>query len=60
MEKEMEEDGSAEMFEQSQQAQNGQTAPEMEPEDNTVEGDSSESPTPQLDADVEKYTMGYK
>ena len=59
MDKEMEEDGSSEMFDQMQQGQNGQSAgSELEPEDNTIDNEPTESPTPQLDADVERYSMG--
>ncbi len=56
MDKEMEKDGSAEMFEQMQQAQSG--VPPQEPVDNTYEQDGSqqESPTPELDAQLDKYS----
>jgi hypothetical protein len=58
MNKEMEEDGSVEMFNQMQQGQQG-GAPAAEPIDNTVEIDNQqESPTPQLDSEVEKYSSG--
>jgi hypothetical protein len=54
----MEEDGSVEMFNQMQQGQQG-GAPAAEPIDNTVEIDNQqESPTPQLDSEVEKYSSG--
>lgn len=57
MNKEMEDDGSVELFNQMQQAQGG--APAAEPIDNTVEVDNQqESPTPQLDSEVEKYSSG--
>jgi hypothetical protein len=57
MDEEMEKDGSSEMFQQAQQAQSGQTPPEMEPVDNTGSSEQTESETPQLDAQVEKYSM---
>jgi hypothetical protein len=53
---EMEKDGSSELFQQAQDAQNPQQGPE--PVDNTIENAPTESPTPQLDAEVEKYSMG--
>jgi len=53
---EMEEDGSSEMFQQMQDAQNPQQGPE--PVDNTIENVPTESPTPQLDAAVEKNSLG--
>ncbi len=60
MDKEMEKDGSSEMFDQMQQAQNGgmmQQEPTSPPVDNTYEADDSqESPTPQLDAEFNKYS----
>ena len=56
MDKEMEKDGSVEQYEQMQQAQQGGMIPQP-PVDNVTESDSTqESPTPQLDADVEKYS----
>jgi len=56
MSKEMEKDGSTEMFQQMQDAQNPQQGPE--PVDNTIENSPTESATPQLDAQVEKFSMG--
>ena len=53
---EMEEDGSSEIFQQAQDAQNPQQGPE--PVDNTIENAPTESPTPQLDAAVEKNSLG--
>ena len=51
--KEMEEDGSTDMMAQAQQADAG-----VEPVDNTVDRLPTESPTPQLDAEVEKFSAG--
>jgi len=56
MANEMEEDGSSDLFQQAQDAQNPQQGPE--PVDNTIENDPTESPTPQLDAAVEKNSLG--
>jgi hypothetical protein len=59
MDKEMQEDGSAEQYEQMQQAQQGggDQQPEQEPVDNVSErDDSGESPTAQLDSEVEKFS----
>jgi hypothetical protein len=56
MAKEMEEDGSTEMFQQMQAAQNPNQGPE--PVDNTVDNNPTESPTPELDSQVEKFSMG--
>jgi hypothetical protein len=56
MDKEMEEDGSTEMFQQMQAAQNPNQGPE--PVDNTVDNNPTESPTPELDSQVEKFSMG--
>jgi len=53
MDKEMEEDGSSEMMAQAQQADAG-----VEPVDNTTDRMATESPTPQLDSEVEKYSVG--
>ena len=53
MDKEMEEDGSTDMMAQAQQADAG-----VEPVDNTVDRLPTESPTPQLDAEVEKFSAG--
>ena len=56
MDKEMKDDGSAEMFDQMQQQQQGGVPPQ-EPIDNTYDADTSqESPTPELDAQVDKYS----
>jgi hypothetical protein len=56
MAEEMEKDGSSDLFQQSQDAQNPQQGPE--PVDNTIENVPTESPTPQLDAAVEKNSLG--
>ena len=57
IEKEMEKDGSADQFQQAQQMQNGAMQQPQEPVDNTIEQDENqESATPQLDAEVEKYS----
>jgi hypothetical protein len=57
MDKEMEKDGSVEQYEQMQQAQNGGQQIQQEPVDNVSEReDTQESQTPELDADVEKYS----
>ena len=57
MDEEMEKDGSAEMFQQMQQGQMGGGMAPQEPIDNTYDNDESqESPTPQLDTEVEKYS----
>jgi hypothetical protein len=53
---EMEEDGSSDLFQQAQDAQNPQQGPE--PVDNTIENAPTESATPQLDAAVEKNSLG--
>jgi hypothetical protein len=56
MDKEMEKDGSVEQFEQMQQQQNGGMIPQP-PVDNTIENDNQqESPTPQLDSQVDRYS----
>jgi hypothetical protein len=56
LEKEMKNDGSLEQYEQMQQSQNGGMQ-QQEPVDNVTEReDSQESPTPELDADIEKYS----
>ena len=56
MDKEMDKDGSTEQFEQMQQQQNGGMVPQP-PMDNTVENDTQqESPTPDLDSEVENYS----
>jgi hypothetical protein len=54
MDKEMEEDGSLDMAAASQDA----TETNVENVDNTVERLPTESPTPQLDSEVEKYSVG--
>ena len=56
MNKEMEEDGSVDLFNQNQDG--GETQTNTEIEDNTVENDPTESLTPQLDSEVEKYSIG--
>jgi hypothetical protein len=59
MDKEMQEDGSAEQYEQMQQAQQdgSEQQPDQEPVDNVSErDDSGESPTAQLDSEVEKFS----
>ena len=56
MANEMEDDGSSDLFQQAQDAQNPQQGPE--PVDNTIENAPTESPTPQLDAAVEKNSLG--
>jgi len=55
MAKEMEEDGSTDMLAQAQQPEGGD---QVEPVDNTTDRMATESPTPQLDAEVEKYSVG--
>jgi hypothetical protein len=56
MDKEMEKDGSVEQYEQMQQAQQGGMIPQP-PVDNVSEAQpEQETPTPQLDAEVEKYS----
>jgi hypothetical protein len=56
MDKEMEKDGSVEQYEQMQQAQQGGMVPQP-PVDNVSENEpAQESPTPELDSDVEKYS----
>jgi len=55
MAKEMEEDGSTDMLAQAQQVESDE---QVEPIDNTVDRMDNESPTPQLDAEVEKYSIG--
>jgi len=54
MDKEMKEDGSLDMAAASQDA----TETNVENVDNTVERLPTESPTPQLDSEVEKYSVG--
>ena len=61
MDKEMDKDGSTEMFEQQMSAQQGAQAPqaqESETVDNTYDKDPNESETPQLDSEVEKFSLG--
>jgi len=56
MQKEMEKDGSVEQYEQMQQSQNGGMQ-QQDPVDNVAErDDSGESPTAQLDSEVEKFS----
>jgi hypothetical protein len=56
MSKEMEKDGSVEQYEQMQQAQQGGMIPQP-PVDNVTEPDTQqESPTPQLDTEVERFS----
>jgi hypothetical protein len=56
MDKEMQKDGSIEQFQQMQQQQQSGGMIPQPPVDNTVENDTAqESPTPQLDASVEKF-----
>ncbi len=57
MDKEMEEDGSVDMFNQSQDTQGG-TQTSTEVVDNTIDKEPTESLTPQLDSEVEKYSVG--
>jgi hypothetical protein len=63
MEKQIEEEGTAigESIpgngQESEQITNQQTTGSVQPEDNTQEGSGSESVTPQLDSEVEKFTM---
>lgn len=57
MEKEMEDDGSIEQFQQSQQQDGEMNQGSDEPVDNVSERDTAqESETPELDAEVEKYS----
>jgi hypothetical protein len=56
MAEEMEKDGSTELFQQSQDSENPEQGPE--PVDNTIENNPTESLTPQLDSEVEKFSMG--
>lgn len=61
MDKEMEKDGSTELFQQAMDAQSGgqQSGGEQpQPVDNTYENGTSESETPQLDAETDKYSLG--
>jgi hypothetical protein len=56
MDKEMEQDGSSDQYQQMQQQQNGGMVPQP-PVDNVSEQDEQqESMTPELDAQVDKYT----
>jgi hypothetical protein len=63
MEKQIEKEGTAigESIpgngQESEQITNQQTTGSVQPEDNTQEGSGSESVTPQLDSEVEKFTM---
>ena len=57
MNKEMDKDGSTEMFQQMQQQGQPENVPPQEPIDNTVEVDNTqESPTPELDAQTSKFS----
>ncbi len=61
MEKEMEKDGSTELYQQLADAQSGGQQPSEEqpqPVDNTYDGETTESETPQLDSEVDKYSLG--
>ena len=61
MDKEMDKDGSTEMFDQMMAAQQGAQAPqaqESETVDNTYDKGPNESETPQLDSEVEKFSLG--
>ena len=61
MDKEMDKHGSTEQFEQQMAAQQGAQAPESqesETVDNTYDKDPNESETPQLDSEVEKFSLG--
>jgi hypothetical protein len=61
MEKEMEKDGSTELYQQIVDAQSGGQQPggeQPQPVDNTYDGETTESETPQLDSEVNKYSLG--
>jgi hypothetical protein len=60
MDKEMEKDGSTDMYQQMVDAQQGgqQGGEQPQPVDNTYDNNQNESETPQLDADVDKYSLG--
>ncbi len=58
MDKEMEEDGSTEMLQQSMQGEQQAPEAQAQPVDNTIEREPTESETPQLDAEVEKFSFG--
>lgn len=60
MDKEMEKDGSTDMYQQMVDAQQGgqQGGEQVQPVDNTYDNNQNESETPQLDADVDKYSLG--
>jgi hypothetical protein len=60
MDKEMEKDGSTDMYQQMVDAQQGgqQGGEQSQPVDNTYDNNQNESETPQLDADVDKYSLG--
>ena len=61
MDKEMEKDGSTELFQQAMDAQSGgqQAGGEQpQPVDNTYDNNTNESETPQLDSEVNKYSLG--
>jgi hypothetical protein len=57
MEKEIEEDGSLEMMQQ-QDGEQPQQETQSEPVDNTQDSQTTESLTPELDAQVERYSLG--
>jgi hypothetical protein len=60
MEKEMEKDGSTDLYQQIVDAQSGGQQPggdQPQPVDNTYDGEATESETPQLDSEVDKYSM---
>ena len=60
MEKEMDKDGSTEIFDQMMTAQAGGQpgGDQPQPVDNTYDNAPAESETPQLDSEVDKYSMG--
>lgn len=63
MNKEMEEDGSVDMFNQTQnqgQEQGVDQGQDFQPVDNTYDNEPTESSTPQLDSQVDKYAVGNK
>ena len=60
MDKEMDKDGSTEIFDQMMTAQAGGQpgGDQPQPVDNTYDNAPAESETPQLDSEVDKYSMG--
>ena len=60
MDKEMDKDGSTEIFDQMMSAQTGGQpgGDQPQPVDNTYDNAPAESETPQLDSEVDKYSMG--